>query len=159
MVRRVYLPDTNPVDEHLRRIGTRSGIAATRASNRKIQDWIHPVAGVVERPIRDGMRRNIEVWLRAVDVVLPEAHAGLIPLHSPRVPRVVEREMVSRPFGAVRFRVDGGSRSPGAVAVPLEDVNLTLSITGQPPGGPATGSEAVEFDPGLPGGADAPFPR
>src|SRR5215207_6332520 len=34
----------------------------------------------------------------------------------------VERELVSRPLASVRFCVDGGSRSPGAVALPLEDV-------------------------------------
>src|ERR1700676_5437435 len=161
MVRHV-LPDPYPVDEHIRRIGTRPGIAATRTSNRKIQDRKYLVAGVVERPILEGVRRNIEVWLRAVNVVLPKADTGLIPLASPRVPPAVNRDLGSRPFGAVWFCVDGGCRRPVAVAVPFEHVDFAAAnriVITQPPGGPATCSKAVEFYSGFPGVADASPPR
>jgi hypothetical protein len=49
--------------------------------------------------------------------------------------------------------VDGGSRRPVAVAVPLEQVDFALAagkVIPQPPGRPATASGAVEFDPGFP---------
>jgi hypothetical protein len=95
------LPDAYPVDEHVRGIGPRSGIAATGTGNRKIEDRKHRVAGVVERPIRQRVRRHIEVWLRTVNVVLPEADPGLIPLASPRVPPAVHRDVVGLPRGAV----------------------------------------------------------
>jgi hypothetical protein len=45
-------PDAYPVDEHVRGIGPRSGIAATGAGNRKVEDRKNGVAGGVERPIR-----------------------------------------------------------------------------------------------------------
>jgi hypothetical protein len=44
-------------------------------------------------------------------------HAGVIPLHAPRVPRAVHRDRLARVFSAVELRVDRGSGSPVAVAV------------------------------------------
>src|SRR5271165_2457833 len=163
MVRHVS-PDTNPVDEHIRGIGPRSGVAATGTRDRKIDDRKHLVAGGVELPVREGVRRSIEVWPRAVDVVLPEADTGVIPLASPRVPPAVHRDPVARVFSAVQFCVDGSSRRPVAVAVPFHHVDFAAVhwiVIGQIPSGPTTGSEAVQFYSGLPNVADAspPVPK
>src|ERR1700739_373794 len=57
--------------------------------------------------------------------------------------------------------MDGGSRRPISVAVPLDQVDLTADsriVIRQPPGGPATGGQAVELDSGFPGGTDGPPP-
>src|SRR5208283_4909816 len=48
---------------------------------------------------------------------------------------------------------------PVAVAVPLEYVDFALILITQPVGGPATGSQAVELDPGFPGVADTAPPE
>src|SRR5258705_2589553 len=156
MVKRV-LPDTNPVDEHVRRVGAPSGITAAGTGNREIQYWEERVSGGVELPVGQGTRRYIEVRLRAVDVVQPEAHACVIPLDPPRVPPAVRSDGVTDVFSAVQFCVDGGSRSPAAVAVPLHDVDFAAvdgAVVGEVPRRPATRGEAVQLDPGLPGGAD-----
>src|SRR5882757_7333194 len=156
MVKRV-LPDTDPVDEHVRRVGAPAGITAARTGNREIQYWKERVSGGVELPIGQGTRRNIEVRLRAVDVVQPEAHACVIPLDPPRVPPAVRCDGVADVFSTVQFCVDGGSRSPAAVAVPLHDVDFAAvdgAVVGEVPRRPAAGSEAVQLDPGFPGGAD-----
>src|SRR6202051_867593 len=123
MVKRV-LPDTNPVDEHVRRVGAPSGIAAAGTGNREIQYWKERVTRGVELPIGQGTRRNIEVRLRAVDVVQPEAHDCVIPLDPPRVPPAILRDAVAAGFAAVRFCGEGGARTPAAVSVPLHDVDF-----------------------------------
>ena len=47
------LPDADVVDEHLRGIGARPGVAAPAGTgDREVEDRIHGVAGVVERPVR-----------------------------------------------------------------------------------------------------------
>src|SRR6478736_4202796 len=131
----VGLPDTYPVDEHVCRISPWSRVAATGTRDRKIQDRKHRVAGLVEMPVRERIRRNTEVRLRAVGVVLPEAHACVIPLASPRVPRVVDGNPVAHVFTA--------------------DHGVVISHV---PGGPAAGGETVQLYPRFPGVADASPP-
>jgi hypothetical protein len=77
------------------------------------------------------------------------------------VPSAVHPDRAGPECRAERIGVDGGSRRPLAVAVPLEQVDFALAagkVIGQPPGWPATAGEAVEFDPGFPGGAKAAPP-
>src|ERR1700759_811654 len=152
-------PDANPVDQHLRRVGARARVAAAGTGNREVEHRVDGVAGAVERPIRHRVRGNVEIGLRALDPVFPEADAGCVPLASPGVPTAVQRDIVGLPFAAVGFRMHGGGRWPAAVAVPLDDVDLALVLISQPVGGPAAGSEAFELDPCLPGVADPASPE
>jgi Leucine carboxyl methyltransferase len=46
------LPDADPVDEHVRGVGSGPGIAATRTGDRKVEHRKDRVAGAVERPVR-----------------------------------------------------------------------------------------------------------
>ena len=44
-------PDADPVDEHLRRVGTATGIAAARTGDREVHYGKERVAGCVELPV------------------------------------------------------------------------------------------------------------
>src|SRR6476646_2424072 len=155
---RDVLPDTDPVDEHLRRVGAPAGIASAGTGDREVNYRKERVTGCVELPVGQRVGRHSEVRLRAVGVVEPKAHPCVTPLDSPRVPPTVRRDGVTDVFSAVQFRVDGGSGRPTAVAVPLHDVDFATvdrAVVGQIPGRPGAGGETVQFDPGFPGGVDA----
>src|SRR4051794_33919230 len=117
-------PDANPVDEHVGRVGAPSRVTTARPGDRQIEDGKQRVTGRVEGPVGQGAGRDVEIGLRPVDVGLPEADAVRIPLGSPGVPGAVHGDGLAGVFSAVQFGVDGGSRSPAAVAVPLHDVDF-----------------------------------
>ena len=107
----------------------------------------------------DRLRRNTEVRLCTVDVVPPEFETFLIPAHPPGVPRVVHHPGNRLPFPGfpIGCRVDRGTRSPFAVAVPLEEVDLAVRLrilVDGPERRPQAGVQTVEFDPRFPGGVD-----
>jgi hypothetical protein len=77
------------------------------------------------------------------------------------MPRCVDGDRVIFERRAVRVGVHGGTRRPVPIAVPLHQVDLAAAagiVIGQPPGRPAPGGEAVEFDAGFPGGPDGAPP-
>jgi len=119
------LPDTYPVDEHLRRVGARAGITAAGAGNREIEDRVNGVAGPIERPVRQRIRRSRRKYGCAPSTwSFQKRIPGRVPLTTATCANRCQSDVVGLPFAAVCFGVDGGRRWPAAIAVPLDDVDL-----------------------------------
>jgi len=74
------LPDTYPVDEHIRGKFTEGGIAGTRPANRKIEDRKHLVAPQIARTESDGAATDIGVRERFPLILMLLAHTMGLPI-------------------------------------------------------------------------------